>query len=269
MLDFLGYLKDFEKEDVSKTELIIKEKWDKTISVIKEAFGEKYTNKTYAIHKIQNEFTKKTPESIDANFLKENMNYIVNKIETLSEGEIKIIINNDVNKSGSCAPATPSTPVVVTGGGMDIEMESAAKGRGRPKKVIEEPKTETTETETTITVTDENINTDEDASVLEERRKAKAKKDAEDKKSKKDADKDKKEDIVKEEQQTIETKKEDIPMKKDNVITWKDIEGINIEKTNESTLPTVKAKDKIVVDGKTYQVERSEEHTSELQSRAV
>jgi len=248
MLGFLDFLKEYGGEDVSKTEQIVKDKWDKTISVIKEAFGEKYTNKDYAIHKIQNEFMKKTPANVDANFLKENTDYIVKKIETLSEGEIKIIINNDVNKSGSgCGCGMPAgaqtTPVVVTGGGMDIEMEcvdpNKKKGRGRPKK--EEKKESVEQVDEII------INTSDDvelAEILEERRKAK--------KDKKDKEDKEKEDEAKSKK---ETQKEDIQMKTNNTITWEDIDGVTIENIKEDTLPTIKAKDKIVVDGKTYQVE--------------
>ena len=158
MLNFLDFLKD-SGEDTSKTENVLKTKWDKTIDVIKEAFAEQYTTKDYATHLIQNEFLKTTPKSIDVDFLKENMNYIVEKIESLTEGDIKIIINNDVDKAKSnsygCGNATPvaSEPVIVTGG-LDLEMEAAkAKGRGRPPKKAEEKKAEVKE-ETTITIED-------------------------------------------------------------------------------------------------------------------
>ena len=212
MLDFLDYLQEFEQEDVSNTKKIIKERWDKTIAVIKEAFGEKYTNKSYALHKIQNEFVKKTPESVDVEFLKENMNYIVGKVEELSEGDIKIIINNDVDKGRRSPASAPVEPVVVTGpatDGIDLEMEACGKtakkkGRGRPKKKAVDPEEPAVE---------ENVEeeTEETEEVVEEETVEENKPPV---------------DESKEENNSNENiQKEDNIMKKENTITWEDIEG--------------------------------------------
>ena len=93
---WMNYLKDYRKEDVSKQEMIIKEKWQKTAKVIKEAFSDQYVTPAEAIQKVKTEFVDITvaPASIDIEFVKENQKYICDKIRSLNEGDIKIIINN-------------------------------------------------------------------------------------------------------------------------------------------------------------------------------
>jgi len=134
MLEFLSYLKENYKEDVSSTEKIISEKWNKVIEVIKAAFDEPYIDKKNAIFKIQNEFVnpKISPKNIDSIFVKENLNYIIEKINSLEEGDVKIIINTgDVQKG--------STRTSVTG----METESK-KGK---KDVVKEEMDEVEPTE--------------------------------------------------------------------------------------------------------------------------
>lgn len=99
------YLKDYRKEDVSREEMVIKEKWSKTASIIKEAFSDQYVTKTEAVEKIKTEFVddKVAPKTIDISFLKENLKYVCDKVRDLAEGDIRIIINNGdkVKNSGS------------------------------------------------------------------------------------------------------------------------------------------------------------------------
>lgn len=133
MLDFISILKESFGEDVTTVETYIKTKWDKTVSVIKEAFSDTYTDRKLALYKIKNEFVnpKLAPKSVDASFVKENMSYIMNKIGNLSEGEIKIIINNDISKGtgGRCA-------TIPTDMGVELEMESS-KPKKKKKKINE------------------------------------------------------------------------------------------------------------------------------------
>ena len=145
-LSFFDYLKDYRKENMSAVEAITKEKWLKIVPIIKESFQGQYTNKSEAIRVIKNEFTDASiaPSTIDSKFLKENLNYVLDKLDTLSEGDIKIIINNgDSSKkeSGCCKDV----------GVAAIELECAdktKKKRGRPsKKMIEEKSKEDEELE--------------------------------------------------------------------------------------------------------------------------
>ena len=103
MLEFTKYLKENFNDDVSAAETILKKKWDKVVTIIKEAFDDEYADRRTALHRIQNEFVNPNtaPSTIDIAFLKENMDYVVDKINSLNEGEIRIVINNDVQKGGS------------------------------------------------------------------------------------------------------------------------------------------------------------------------
>lgn len=140
MLDFIKYLRENFNEDTSSVEKIIQTKWNKVVSIIKEAFDDPFADKKTAIYKIQNEFVDKNiaPKTIDIDFLKNNMDYVIEKVNSLDEGEIRIIINNDVQKGAGAGVA-------------GVEMESAKKKVGRKKKVVEEDadETETEETEDT------------------------------------------------------------------------------------------------------------------------
>ena len=153
MLEFANYLKESYNDDVSKAEEIIKQKWDKVVAIIKEAFDDQYADRKTALHRIQNEFTdpKIAPSSIDVDFLKENIDYVINKVNSLDEGEIRIVINNDVQKGGT-APKVPA--LSIAGDGMEMECnEPGKKKRGRPKKVVKEAEEEPEKT-VAITVDD-------------------------------------------------------------------------------------------------------------------
>ena len=100
-MKFSELLKDYYNEDVSKTEDIIKEKAEKKQAILKEAFDDAFVSKQTAIYRIQNEFVddRLAPQNIDKDYLMENMNEIVNDVENMSEGEIRIIINNKIQTS--------------------------------------------------------------------------------------------------------------------------------------------------------------------------
>ena len=125
MLEFAKYLKENFKEDVSSAEKIIQTKWNKVVAIIKEAFDGLYSDKKTALYRIQNEFVdpKVAPKSIDVDFLKNNMNYVMDKVNSLDEGEIRIIINNDVQKGSAGASVT----------GMETEGK-----KGKKKDVVKE-----------------------------------------------------------------------------------------------------------------------------------
>jgi len=135
MLEFAKYLKESFGEDVSKSDEIIKDRWNKTKRIIREAYSGSFVDRGLAIQRIKNDFmdSRTTPFGIDVDFLKENLSYVLTKLECLSEGEIKIIINNDVDKGGRGKGYCVSEPSIEMG----METESK-KTRGRKKKVVEE-----------------------------------------------------------------------------------------------------------------------------------
>ncbi len=126
---FLDFLDKYEGEKVDKVKSILEQKKSKIDSIIKEAFYGDFVTKSEAILNIKTDFIndKKAPKSIDVKFLKENLKEVVDKVSNLSEGEIKIIINNDVNKGGK----TSSTFSLDDS---DLEESVDKKKRGRPSK---------------------------------------------------------------------------------------------------------------------------------------
>ena len=143
MLEFAKYLKENFNDDISTAENIIKSKWDKTIQILKEAFADDYSDKNLAIYKIKTDFLneKIAPKNIDQKFIKENLDYILNKIESLDEASIKLIFNtyeaSPEKKTTGCG--SPVDVVMPTSDVLDIEMESidttkVKKKRGRPAK---------------------------------------------------------------------------------------------------------------------------------------
>jgi len=133
MLNFLKYLSQYENEDVEKVEKILEQKKSKIDAIIKEAFFGDFVTKTEAIMTIQNEFVdeKKAPKTIDVKFLKENMTDVIKKVESLTEGDIKIVVNN---YEGSKQKPTASVISDIDDSD-DIEFESTKpKKRGRPSK---------------------------------------------------------------------------------------------------------------------------------------
>jgi len=132
-LNFLEFLSKYENEDVSGVKEIIEGKKAKIDSIVKEAFAGDYVSKDEAILRVQDVFTKKAPKSVDVDFLKENVDAIVGKIESMNEGEIKIVVNN--YEAGSKGGKMPLPSVSIESDDDMLEFESAApKKRGRPSK---------------------------------------------------------------------------------------------------------------------------------------
>ena len=152
MLEFAKYLKENFKEDNSSVEKIIQKKWDKVVTIIKEAFDDKFSDKKTALYRIQNEFVNKNiaPPSIDIEFLKNNMNYVIDKVNSLNEGEIRIIINNEVQKGGAGIA------------GIETEAKKIKKG----KKVVEEETDEVESTEEQPTDEEPATINDEDEKIV-------------------------------------------------------------------------------------------------------
>lgn len=122
------YLQDYRKEDIATEQQIIKTKWKKTVAVIKEAFSDKYVSVAEAKRIIRNEYAKgDCPAHIDQNFLKENIEYIIEKVDNLSEGDIRIIINN-----GNKEPKVKSVDIE------DIDEAKGKKSKKKDKKEVED-----------------------------------------------------------------------------------------------------------------------------------
>jgi len=149
-MDFLGYLKKYEKEDVSGIKNILETKKQKMDAIIEASFYGDFVSKEEAIMVVENDMIE---GKIDKTFLAENKKEVLDTINTLSEGEIKIIINNDIDKSkhsapegcpmsrGSVEPVTSVITIDDEDDDLDLEMESACstkKKPGRPKKKVVE-----------------------------------------------------------------------------------------------------------------------------------
>jgi hypothetical protein len=146
-MKFLDYMKKYCNDDTTKVEKIIESKEIKMKKILESAFDDQYVSKEVALHRIQTEFIddRIAPKSIDKTFLKENMKEVLSKVQKLTEGEIKIIINNDIDKSG-VGRSMPTIDVVDSD---DMPMEGKKRGRGRPPKskvaTLEQPKDEVDE----------------------------------------------------------------------------------------------------------------------------
>jgi hypothetical protein len=134
MLDFLT---EYRKENCEQEKKIIQEKWKKTLTIIKEAFSDELVNKSEALRVIKNEFTIDPPKNIDSKFLSENLDYILEKVQGLNEGQIKIVINN-----------SPKEKTVKEKEVDSFEIDEAKKGKKAKKDkeesdeeiIIDEPK---------------------------------------------------------------------------------------------------------------------------------
>ncbi|MFW6377254.1 MAG: hypothetical protein ACOCZ5_01285, partial [bacterium] len=145
-MKFLNYLNRYENENTSEIKKIIKEKKEKINTIIKEAFFGDFVSKEEAKILIENDVLDS--KNIDVDFMKEHKKDIINTIESLTEGEIKIIIHN--NEPGSKSnggrrgrPANTSNDVtdidITTDDDeddviLDVTEDSPKKKRGRPKK---------------------------------------------------------------------------------------------------------------------------------------
>ena len=132
-MKFLELLETYEKVDVKKVKEIIAEKEKKLKEIIKECFAVPFTSPTEAISIIEKDYLTSNTTSKNVEFIKENKDWVVNKIKNLTESEIKIIINNYEN--GSKVDKVKADNV-------ELETEGKKRGRGRPPKsgTVQEPK---------------------------------------------------------------------------------------------------------------------------------
>jgi len=155
--NFLDVLENYEKENISKVKAILEEKQKKTSVIIKEAFYGDFVQKDEAILRIQKEFvdTKKAPKTIDVEFLKENMDSIVNKVKSMTNEDVRITINTYESGSvvkGGAAPITPTMTTAPIENPEEVEVGEAVKPkkRGRPSKadaIRRTPQSETAPTD--------------------------------------------------------------------------------------------------------------------------
>lgn len=123
-MDFLTFLEKYDKQDMTKVKSIVESNSKKEDTIINEAFSGTYPSKKEALFNLEKYFTstKTAPESVDVKYVKENMSRLKNKIESLTEGDIRIIIHNH--------EGTKDKPGIdYTEEGMEIK-----KRRGRPAK---------------------------------------------------------------------------------------------------------------------------------------
>jgi len=123
-MDFLTFLEKYEKQDVSKVKAIVESNAKKEDAIITEAFSSTYPSKKEALFNLEKFFTSKktAPKGVDVKFVNENMDRLKSKIQSLTEGDIRIIIHNH--------EGTKDKPSVdYTEEGAEIK-----KRRGRPAK---------------------------------------------------------------------------------------------------------------------------------------
>ena len=124
-MDFLTFLSNYEREDVSSIKHIVESNKTKECNIISEAFKGDYVSKKEALLMVENYFVDEVtaPKSVDVDYVKHNMDDIKDKIENLSEGDIRIIIHNHEDSKDKS-------------GGVAYEEESAKPKikRGRPAK---------------------------------------------------------------------------------------------------------------------------------------
>jgi hypothetical protein len=125
------YLETYRKTDLKETKEILKNKWTKSLAIIKEAFSDRFVNKSEALRVVRNEMTKgECSDKIDVKFLNENLKYIEEKIQSLDENQIKIIINaNGAEKKKELEVS-------------DLEEAKKSKRGRKPKKDSEESEEE-------------------------------------------------------------------------------------------------------------------------------
>lgn len=147
--------------DISNIKKIITEKNAKISAIIKESFSGQFTGRDEAVLNVENFSKAKESAKIDLAFLKENKDVIIDKIKNLTEGDIKIVINNNGDKK-------PSFSVTD-----DVE-ECAKKGkRGRPPKVKEPTEDEegaTEEPKDDEQLTEKDVDIEPKADVVDEKK---------------------------------------------------------------------------------------------------
>lgn len=122
-MDFLTFLGKYEKENVEDVKNIVESKKTMEDIVIAEAFKSEYPSKKEALFNIEHCFMNESlaPDSVDVAYVSENLEALKGKVESLTEGDIRIIIHNHE------APKDK-------GGSVEYEEGAPAKKRGRPKK---------------------------------------------------------------------------------------------------------------------------------------
>lgn len=131
-MDFLTYLEKYENVNVSDVKDVFESTKKMDENIIAEAFSSEYSSKKEAIFNLENIFVSEdtAPKGVDAKYVSENLDKLKEKVETLTEGDIRIIIHNH------------EAPKDKKGGTVEYEEESAmpkAK-RGRPKKGVDQKK---------------------------------------------------------------------------------------------------------------------------------
>jgi len=123
-MDFLTFLEKYDKQDVSKIKTIVESNAKAEDTIINEAFSGKYPSKKEALFNLEKYFTstKTAPEGVDVKYVQKNMDRLKSKIQSLTEGDIRIIIHNH--------EGTKDKP------GIDYTEEGVEmkKRRGRPSK---------------------------------------------------------------------------------------------------------------------------------------
>ncbi len=131
MSKFLDLLEQYGLDDVSDVRPVFESIQNTKRTVISEAFKTEFKTKDQALFALQHEFTnaKLAPKNVDVEYVKENLDELKAEIETLSEGDIRIIIHNHEGKKDDTVTTTPDVGIAEEG--------VAPKKRGRPKKTKE------------------------------------------------------------------------------------------------------------------------------------
>jgi len=127
-MDFLTYLNKYENEDISDVKNIIETRNKKMDSIISEAFKDvEYPSKKEALLNLDRVFRSEetAPKSVDVKYVNENFDVLADKINNLSEGDIRIIIHNHEGPGNGKGPAAVE---------MAEEGATPKKKRGRPRK---------------------------------------------------------------------------------------------------------------------------------------
>lgn len=147
-MEWLNYLEKYNKVDVTATRQIVESMKSNMATVLTAVFNtHPFVSKQEAKLIVEHESLVST--GVAPEWLVENKTAILTKIESLTEGEIRIIINNDVSKGSN--QSQPSVMVTSAPQPTDVEFEGEKKrGRGRPKKVIAPVNEEDDEEEDTV-----------------------------------------------------------------------------------------------------------------------
>lgn len=142
-LNWLDYLEQYEGQNVDGVRKILtteSETLDKVIETVLKSH--QFMTKKEARHLVESDFINptKVPAGVDPAWVTANMGKIVNKIDTLTEAEIKIIIKTDDKMPMQSMPSAMVVGEPVGAADVSSEMEGQSAigvaprpGRGRPK----------------------------------------------------------------------------------------------------------------------------------------